>query len=443
MTEWILLGIGALLTIGTGLFVASEFALVNLDRVDLESRRDRGEHGLGWVITALKRTATHLSSAQLGITLTTLLAGYTMEPALSALLRPTLSGWGVPDALLPGVSAFIAVSLATAISMIIGELIPKNFALTLPLATARFVAGFQLAFTAVFRPVVALLNGTANAVLRAMGIEPKEEISSARSAEELSSLVRRSAMEGVLEEDTATLLDRTLRFSDLTAAEVMTPRPRVSVVSRSDTATDVIELTNQTGWSRFPIVGEDVDDIVGVVHVKHAVAVPRERRADVPASALGTAALRVPDTMRLDVLLGELRQGGFQMAIVIDEHGGMAGIATLEDLVEELIGEVSDEHDRRRPGVVRRADSVTFPGLMRPDELVDSVDIHIPDSGDYETAGGFVMAALGRIPAIGDQVSVPGGVLEVMRMDGRRVDRIRFTPQSSGDAEDSEGGEAS
>ncbi len=428
MTEWILLGIGALLTIGTGLFVASEFALVNLDRIELESRRDRGETGLNLVISALKRTATHLSSAQLGITLTTLLAGYTMEPALRSLLAPVLDDWGVPASAVRTTSTILAVSIATATSMVIGELIPKNFAMSLPLATAKVVAGFQVAFTAVFRPAVVGLNRTANGVLRLMGIEPKEEISSARSAEELQALVRRSASEGVLEEDTATLLGRTLRLSELTAAEVMTPRPRVAVLQRSDTATDVIALTNSTGWSRFPILGDDVDDVVGIVHVKHAVAVPRERRAEVPASALGTAALRVPDTMRLDVLLGELRMGGFQMAIVIDEHGGMAGIATLEDLVEELVGELSDEHDRRRPGVVRRDDSITFPGLLRPDELFDSVAVTIPDGSEYETAGGFMMAELGRIPTIGDTVSIPSGVLEVVRMDGRRIDRIRFTP---------------
>ncbi len=234
MSEWILLGIGFLLTIGTGLFVASEFALVNLDRADLEARRARGETRLGMTISALKITSTHLSSAQLGITLTTLLTGYTMEPAISSLLAGPLTAIGLPEALVRPVGATTAIVIATLLSMIIGELVPKNFALALPLATAKVVIPFQAAFTWVFRPAVALLNGSANALLRAIGIEPKEELSGARSAEELSSLVRRSASAGLLEQDTATLLGRTLRFSDHDASDVMTPRPRVAAVQRQE-----------------------------------------------------------------------------------------------------------------------------------------------------------------------------------------------------------------
>lgn len=428
MNEWVLLGIGLVLIVGTGFFVASEFALVNLDRADLEAQRDSGRGGLSLVIRALKSTSTHLSSAQLGITLTTLLTGFTMEPAISSLLREPLASWGVSESLVPVLGTLIALVIATTGSMIIGELVPKNFALAVPLATAKFVVPFQVAFTTVFKPAVALLNNSANALLRRMGVEPKEELSGARTADELSSLVRRSASAGLLEEDTATLLDRTLRFSKLTAADVMTPRPRVASVERSVSADEVIELAKSTGHSRFPVIGDDVDDIVGIVHVKNAVAVPRERRREVPASALGSEALRVPDTMKLDVLLGELRARGFQLAVVVDEYGGTAGVATLEDLVEELVGDLADEHDRRRPGVVRRADSVTFPGLLRPDEVRDSLGLDIPDGVTYETVGGFVMAQLGRIPAVGDYVDVPGGELQVMRLDGRRIDRIRFVP---------------
>ena len=275
MSEWLLLGIGLLLTIGTGLFVASEFALVNLDRSDLEARRAKGESRLGMTIEALKITSTHLSSAQLGITLTTLLTGYTMEPAISSLLAEPLRALGLPEGAIRPVGATTAMIVATLLSMIIGELVPKNFALALPLATAKVVMPFQTAFTWVFRPAVAVLNGSANGLLRAIGIEPKEELSGARSAEELSSLVRRSASAGLLEEDTATLLGRTLRFSEHDASDVMTPRPRVAAVQRLEPAEAVIELARQTGFSRFPVYDEDLDDVVGLVHVKQAVAVPR------------------------------------------------------------------------------------------------------------------------------------------------------------------------
>ncbi|QEO13480.1 HlyC/CorC family transporter [Agromyces intestinalis] len=428
MSEWILLVIGLLLTIGTGLFVASEFALVNLDRADLEARRDRGETRLGMTIAALKITSTHLSSAQLGITLTTLLTGYTMEPAISSLLAPSLSAAGVPDALVRPIGATTAVVVATLLSMVLGELVPKNFALALPLATAKAVMPFQTAFSWVFRPAVAVLNGSANGILRAFGIEPKEELSGARSAEELSSLVRRSASAGLLEEDTATLLGRTLRFSEHDAGDVMTPRPRLAALQRQEPAGAVLELARKTGYSRFPVYDENLDDVVGIVHVKQAVAVPRERRGDVPTSALQSEALRVPETMKLDTLLGELRGRGFQMAVVVDEYGGTAGVATLEDLVEELVGEVADEHDRTRAGIVRHGDVVSFPGILRPDELLERTGIRVPENGDYETVAGFVMAELGALPAVGDEVSIEQGTLRVQRLDGRRIDRLRFEP---------------
>jgi CBS domain containing-hemolysin-like protein len=437
MYELIMLGVGVLLTIGTGLFVASEFSLVKLDRSELEARQARGARGLRWTIGALRITSTHLSSAQLGITLTTLLTGFTLEPASSAFLRPPLLALGWPDALVAAVASTTAIVLATLLSMIVGELVPKNFALALPLAVARLVIPFQVVFTAVFRPAVALLNNTANVVLRALGIEPKEELSSARTAEELRSLVRRSATAGSLDLDTATLLARTLVFSGHLAADVMTPRPRVVSIDKSEPARAVVELARTTGFSRFPVIDDSIDEVVGLVHVKQAIAVPRERRADVPVSALSTDPLRVPETMKLDTLLGELRGRGYQMAVVLDEYGGTAGVATLEDLVEELVGEVSDEHDRTRAGVVRSRDWVTFPGMLRPDELLDRTGVAVPEDGPYETVAGYLMSELGRLPVVGDTVEVPAGTFRVDRLDGRRIDRVRFTPRAA------EGGEES
>ncbi|MGD8168943.1 hemolysin family protein [Herbiconiux sp. P16] len=436
--ELILLGVGVLLTIGTGFFVASEFSLVNLDRSDLEARTARGEKGLQPAITALKHTSTHLSSAQLGITLTTLLTGYTMEPAISSLLRDPLMGVGIPESVVVVLSATIGIVIATLLSMIVGELVPKNFALALPLKTARVVVPFQLAFTMVFKPAVALLNNTANALLRLVGIEPKEELSGARTAEELSSLVRRSALQGSLDEDTATLLNRTLLFSSHTASDAMTPRPRIASVKRTDSAVAVLDIARSTGHSRFPVIDDDIDDVVGLVHVKQAVAIPRERRSEVPVAAIMTDTVRVPETMMLDVLLGELRGRGYQMAVVVDEYGGTAGVVTLEDLVEELVGDLADEHDRTRAGVVRSRGATTFPGMLRPDELADQAGIRVPEEGPYETVAGFVMSELGRLPVVGDTVSLPEGALRVERLDGRRIDRLRFIPSPDGSEQTAE-----
>ena len=264
-----------LLALGTGVFVGSEFALLNLDRSELEARRSRGAKGYGPTIAALKRTSTHLSSAQLGITLTTLLTGYTMEPAISSLLAAPLEQVGIPDEFNRVVGAIIAIVIATFISMIVGELAPKNFALAVPEATAKVLIPLQLAFTWTFRPFILMLNGTANRILRAMGIEPKEELSSARTPDELSSLVKRSALQGLLEHDTATLLSRTLAFSQLNAEDVMTPRTSVTAVSRGDSVNQILRLAAQTGFSRFPVIDESIDEIRGVVHVKQAMAVPQ------------------------------------------------------------------------------------------------------------------------------------------------------------------------
>ena len=423
-----MLAVGLLLTVGTGFFVASEFSLVNLDRADLEARQQRGERRLAISIGALKITSTHLSSAQLGITLTTLLTGFTMEPAIGSLLRGPLGALGLVPGVITVLGGVLSIIVATLLSMIIGELVPKNFALALPLATAKLVLPFQVGFTWVFRPFVALLNETANGILRAVGIEPREELSSARTAEELSSLVRRSAKEGSLDRDTATLLARTLAFSELSATDVMTPRPRVSSVERMDPAQLVIDLAKRTGLSRFPVVDDGIDDVVGFVHVKQAVAVPRERRGDVPVSALQSEALRVPETMGLDMLLGELRGRGYQMAVVVDEYGGTAGVVTLEDLVEELVGEVADEHDRTRAGVVRSRNWLTFSGMLRPDELLERAEVSVLEDGPYETVAGFLMSELGRVAVVGDTVQVDAGEFRVERMDGRRIDRVRFTP---------------
>lgn len=431
--DWLLLALGLVLIGGTGVFVASEFSLVNLDRPEIEARRERGETMLGAVVSGLKQTSTHLSSAQLGITLTTLLTGFTLEPALSALLGPAL-GW-LPTASRPVVAAVLAVAVATLASMILGELIPKNFALAAPLRVAKLVLPLQLGFTAVFRPFVRVLGGSANGILRLVGIEPREELSSARTAEELRSLVRRSATEGALEPDTAKLLGRALAFAEHLAGDAMTPRPKVAAVERGESAEAVIALARSTGYSRFPVIDDDIDNVVGLVHLKQAVSVPRELRSEVTVAALQSEPLRVPETMPLDALLGELRGRGFQMAIVVDEYGGTAGVVTLEDLVEELVGEVSDEHDRQRPDVVRSRGWLTFPGALRPDELADRAGVVVPEDGPYETVGGWIMSELGRIPTVGDTVEIEEGVFRVERMDGRRVDRVRFTPRAEDTAD--------
>jgi CBS domain containing-hemolysin-like protein len=431
--EWLLLAAGLLLIAGTGFFVAVEFSLIAIDQATVQRAIDDGDERAIPLLHCLKSLSTQLSSCQLGITLTTLLTGYVMEPSVGRLLAAPLTAVGLPDVAVASVSLVLAMVLATLLSMLLGELVPKNMAIALSFRMGRALARPQLVFTAVFKPAIVVLNGFSNKVLHVFGLEAKEEISGARTPAELASLVRRSAAMGTLDAGTANFVSRTLNFSSRTAADVMTPRIRVETIEADQPVSDILAAARRTGYSRFPIIGESADDIRGLVHVKKAVAVPWDRRQNLEAGAIMTEVLRVPETIHLDALLAELREGNLQLAVVLDEYGGTAGIATLEDLVEEIVGEVADEHDKVRPGLLQSASGDWyFPGLLRPDELSEQIPgLSVPDEAAYETVGGYVMSKLGRIAAVGDTVPVEGGTLSVTRMDGRRIDRICFRPAKS------------
>ena len=437
LTDWLLVGLGVLLTAGTAVFVAAEFALVTLDPGLVERQTDPADARGGSVLRALRRLSTQLSGAQVGITVTTVLLGYTTQPAVVRLLGVPLGSTGVDRAVAGALAAVLALVLVNGFSMLFGELVPKNFAIARPLGTARLVAPLQLGFTTALRPVIAVTNGTANGLLRRVGVEPREELSGARSPAELASLVRRSAEQGTLDQATATLLTNSIDFSTLTAVDVMTDRTRLVVVRRDDSAADVMSLARQTGHSRFPVIGDSVDDVVGLVHLRKAMAVPYERRSEVPAAALMVEAPRVPETVGLGPLLVDLRAQGMQMALVVDEYGGTSGAVTLEDVVEELVGEVADEHDRTRGTLARQLDgSWLLPGVLRPDELHEATGLRLPEDGPWETVGGLLMARLGRVPTEGDVVVEGRLRVQVERMDGRRVERARVSELPEDEAGD-------
>lgn len=438
--EWLLLLAGLLLILGTGFFVAVEFSLVALDQSTVRRAIENGDTASEPLLRCLKSLSTQLSSCQLGITLTTLLTGYVMEPSVGKLLTPLLASAGLGAAAAP-VSLVVAMVLATLLSMVVGELIPKNLAIAKAHAIGRLVARPQLLFTAVFKPAIVVLNGFSNKVLHTMGLEVKEEISGARSPAELNSLVRRSAEMGTLDVGTARFLSRTLRFSERSAADVMTPRIRMQTVHIDEPLEEIIETARRTGYSRFPVIGDSADQVEGVCHVKKAVAVPRHKRPGLVAANIMSDIISVPETVHLDSLISDLREANQQVAMVLDEYGGTAGMVTLEDLVEEIVGEVTDEHDRTKPGVLLSASGIWFfPGLLRPDELGDQIPgLRVPDDASYETVGGFVMSELGRIPAVGDRVPTSHGELVVEAMEGRRVDRLSFVPAPA--EPDDDGGE--
>ena len=429
MTEWLLVLAGVGLTMGTAVFVAAEFAFVALDQTTVQRAIEQGDAAAKPTLASLRQLSTQLSASQVGITVTTLILGYLAQPSVGKLLRAPLGAAHVPASAIEPSATAVALVLATLFSMLFGELLPQFLGISAPLRTAKLVALPVRAFSVVTWPLIFVLNGSANLVLKALGITPREGLSAARTPQELTSLIRRSAEAGTMDQDTARLVTRSLTFGERTAADVMTPRVRCTPIGRTDSAEDVVRMARTTGHSRFPVTGEDWDDVDGLVHVKRAIAVPHDRRKDVPVSALMVDAMMVPETIRLDPLLLLLRSAGHQMVVVVDEYGGTSGLVTLEDVIEEIVGEVSDEHDRARTtGRPGANGSWTVPGLWRPDEVRDRFGALVADGPAYETVGGYVMACLGRVPVVGDEVSVPGWTMRVDAMDGRRVDRLRFTP---------------
>ncbi len=445
ISDWLFVLLGIVLTAGTFVFVASEFSLVALDPTAVDRRVKAGDKRAVGVSKALRELSTQLSGAQVGITMTTILLGYTMQSAIANLLTRWIGSTAVAESVATAVAVVASLVIVNTFSMVFGELIPKNWAISEPMRVAGLITPAQRGFTLALRPVILGLNSSANWVLRKFGVEPREELSGARSAPELAALVRHSAEAGTLDVGTAALLTRSIGLGSLTAVDVMTDRMRLATLAPGDSASDVIARARETGHSRFPVIDDSPDDVVGLVHLRRAIAVPYERRDAVPVGALMEDAPRVPETIRLAPLLLELREFGHQMAVVVDEYGGTAGAVTLEDVVEELVGEVADEHDPRpRPVSSGGEDTWVVAGTLRPDELENETGVSVPDDGPYETLGGLVMTELGRLPEIGDEVAVPGVLLRVEGMDGRRVETIRVTvvPTADDEADRSEGADS-
>ena len=437
MTALLLLLAALFLVVACGIFVAAEFALVTVDRNKVDQLAAAGDAGAVGVQRALRSLSTQLSGAQVGITVTNLGIGFLAEPAISSLIEDPLGAAGVPDGAVTPIALALGLVISTILTMLFGELVPKNFAIALPLATARATQRPMRLFTAVNTYPIRFLNGAANALVRRLGIEPQEELRSARSSTELASLIARSADEGTLDADTAELMERSVEFGTRTAGEIMTPRMRTLSLELNDRAQAIIDLTRSSGHSRFPVL-DDEDNVAGTVHVKHAVALPVHERSTTKVKHLMAKPIVVPDSLRLDPLLQLLREDGFQMAVVLDEYGGHAGIVTLEDVIEEIVGDISDEHDRLGSrGRQRRDGSWVLSGMLRPDEVEDLTGIELPEDESYDTVGGLVMRSLGKVPETGDIAEVPVpdrtdpdeprqqlAVLAVEHMDGLRVDRV-------------------
>ncbi|MDO3705439.1 hemolysin family protein [Micromonospora sp. C28SCA-DRY-2] len=419
-----------LLTGGNAFFVAAEFALVTVDRAEIDRRAAAGDGPAATVRRALRELSFQLSGAQLGITITALLTGYLAEPALARLFAPVLEplAGSATDRITP----FLALALATLVSMLFGELVPKNLALARPMPAALATAAPMRAFSRTFGWLIRGLNGSANRLVRAFGIEPQEELASARSPEELGLLAAISARAGALPPDTAMLLRRTIRFGEKRAAEAMTPRVDVIALRATATVTELLALARHTGRTRFPVYEETLDLVTGVAGVSDALGVPLAQRASTTVGSVAREPVYVPESLDLDGVLAALRAADADLAIVVDEYGGTDGVVTVEDLVEELVGEIADEFDPAAvpdvgpveltvPGGER---TVLVDGVLRADELVEQTGFRLPE-GPYETLAGFLMARLGHIPVAGETVEESGYEFTVVEVDRRRIEQVR------------------
>jgi CBS domain containing-hemolysin-like protein len=417
------------LVAATAYFVAAEFSYVATARHRLEERARTGERRATYALGIQRRLSFMLSGAQLGITVTSLLLGVIVEPTLARVLRPVLLDLGMTAVAAGGVAVVISLLLATAIAMVFGELAPKNLAIGQPEGVALRLARPTALLLRLAGPAIGLFDNASNALLRRIGIEPAEELDHAVTAEELEVIIAESGRAGSLTATQTGLLQRVLGFRALRAADVQVPRPSVVTLSATATCAQLAELARTSGLSRFPVIGDDLDDVRGVVVAKDVLAVPYGRRGSAPVIDMLTPPIAVPESASLSPLLSELRAAHSQLALVIDEHGGVTGIVTLEDIVEELVGDIRDEYDRALPAVrVLRDGSYLVPGTWRLDECERDTGIALPD-GDYETLSGLVMAKLGRVPRIGDSVETPAGALHVEALNGFAVRSVRIRPR--------------
>ena len=424
MSIWSGLFIAALLLSLNAFFVAAEFSLVAVNRASVEAEAENGYSRARRVRKLLQNLIVYLSGAQFGITLSALSLGFVAEPTVAKILT------GGDDN--SGLSVFLAVAVATSLHLVIGEQIPKYLALAAPRKITFILAPLIQIYGKLFYPVVAFLNYFANRVVNRLGIEPKSELSASHTLGELEHLIETSGDEGVLDSEEVNLLRRSIRFTGKTVVDVLVPRLEVCAIQKQDSAKKLIDLSVKTGFSRFPVFGIDLDDIKGVVHIKSLYKFPIETRLALLVEELMTPVLTVPETRDLDDVLDDMRQNRNQLLVVADEHGGTAGIVSIEDVLEEIVGEIGDEYDHIE--VKTRAEglgSTIISGRLNLYEVEESTGLKVPE-GPYETIAGYVLFRLGHLPEPSEIIEVDSWKIEVVAVEGLRVANLRIvSPNSS------------
>lgn len=425
-----------MLIVAHGFFVAGEFGIVAVDRARIEELAEGGDRRAASTLQAVRTLSFQLSGAQLGITVTSLIVGFLAEPTVARLLEPAIESFGLPEQSTLVISIIVALALATATEMVIGELVPKNLAIAKPLETALKVAGPLRKVNALLRPLIVFLNSAANWTVRRFGIEPQEELSQVRSLEEIEFLVRSSRTEGTLPEQDFSLLARSIALEQKTAADALTPRTAMVVLPRHATLEVMRERALESGHSRFPVIGRDTDEILGIVHIKDSFRFDPDERRIRRVDTVLQEPLLTPESQNLASMLFQMRRARKHLAVVVDEYGGTAGIITLEDILEEIVGDIEDEYDPavREPQLTSPPEGIhVLSGMLHPDEVRDACGFNIPE-GDYDTLAGFLLAQFDRIPQTGDHISHGDWEFKVTEMEGKRIAKVLVVEPTNGDS---------
>ena len=424
------LAVVAILVAANAFFVAAEFSLVAARRTRIEGMVRRGDRRAQAALAVMQNITRYISGTQLGITLTSLGLGWVGEPALAEPLSRLFAG--LPPALATaaahGGAVTIAFSLITFMHVVLGELVPKGLALLYPETLGRWLARPLTLFTTVTNPFIWLLNSSATGLLRAFGARPMSERERVHSPEEILMLVEQSRRIGDLGSQDARMIQGVFEFSEKNARDVMTPRTQIVALPLALSLSEAADRVSAAGRSRYPVYRESLDDIVGTVHAKDILRALRSGGDAQTLQAIIRPPLLVPGTREVEDVLADMKRQKVHLAIVLDEYGGTAGLVTMEDLLEEIVGQIYDEYDRAEPGA-RPSVIGAVPIISGGTEVADVNRVYglKIDDTDYTTIGGVVFGALGRLPKPGDRVELSGATFEVVEMEGRRVGKVRVT----------------
>ena len=422
-TIWYLI-VAVFLLFANGFFVAAQFAVIAAPTGRLEQRAKEGDRRAKTALRSSKEVSFMLAGTQLGITMASLGLGFVAEPAIAHLLESAFESVGLPEAVVHTVAVAVALGIVVFLHMVVGEMAPKNMTIADPERTAlRLAIPFRL-FANLFRPFIRFVSGIAAIALRAMDIEPIGEVTPTHSAKEIGFLIQASAKEGMLDRFEHRLLTGAIAFGERDAASVMVPRTEMVAIPLTSTPAEIEQIALESGHSRFPIYAKNMDSIIGFFHTKDLLRISNEKRDTPLERKFIRRMLVVPESLGLQPLLLEMRRERQHLALVLDEHGGTAGVVTLEDLLEELVGEIRDEYDDTELGIEKVADGrYILPGTLHIDEAKARLDLELPD-GEYETVAGFLMDRLGRIPRPRDVVREGSWRLRVLSMHRRRVVQV-------------------